>query len=121
MTFTEKKLYHQIHPLKLSTDISASIISLYLFWHHYFLIALILHFLIPIIGSFLIIKYINIEKQKKSALGKYIKKYMTGWMEALRLTGDIITIFGAWYHSFFVITLGIITVLFAWFRGKLIK
>lgn len=32
MTPQEKALYHQIHPLKLFTDISAEVISLYLFW-----------------------------------------------------------------------------------------
>jgi hypothetical protein len=31
MTPQEKMLYHQIHPLKLATDISAEIVSLYLF------------------------------------------------------------------------------------------
>ena len=34
MTLKEKALYHQIHPLKLSTDILASLVSLYLFWLH---------------------------------------------------------------------------------------
>ena len=34
MTLKEKALYHQIHPLKLSTDILAAAVSLYLFWVH---------------------------------------------------------------------------------------
>lgn len=119
MTFSEKKLYHQIHPLKLFTDISASVITLYLFWYHYFLIALILHFLLPILGSFFVIKFIDLGKQKQSGLGKYIKKYMTGTMEMLRLTGDIITIFGAWYHNLLFIFLGLLIILLAWLNGKL--
>ena len=32
MTPQEKSLYHQIHPLKLLTDSSAEVLSLYLFW-----------------------------------------------------------------------------------------
>ncbi len=119
MTFSEKKLYHQIHPIKLATDISASISTLYLFWFHYFWIAIILHFLFPILGSFYIIKYIDLEKQKQSALGKYIKKYINGWIEVTRLVGDFTTIFGAWYHQWLIIALGLLIILAAWFNGKL--
>ena len=119
MTFAEKKLYHQIHPLKLATDISASVITLYLFWFHYFWLALLLHFLLPIIGTIFVINFSNLEKQKNSVLGKYIKKYMTGLIETLRLVGDIITIFGAWYHSWLIIVLGLLIIVIAWLNGKL--
>jgi hypothetical protein len=119
MTFSEKKLYHQIHPFKLFTDISASISTIYLFWLHYFFFGLILHFLLPVLGSIIVIKFADLENLKKSAFGKYVKKYMSGQMEALRLSGDIITIIGAWYHSLFVIALGLAVILFAWLRGKI--
>lgn len=119
MTLSEKKLYHQIHPLKLFVDISTSIITLYLFWYHYFLIALTLHFLLPILGTFFVIRYTNLEKQKHSAFGKYIKKRMNGWVEGTRLLGDIITIFGAWYHLWILLAFGLTIILLAWFNGKL--
>ena len=57
MTLKERALYHQIHPLKLGTDILASIVSLYFFWQHELLIALALHFLPPIIMSALLVRY----------------------------------------------------------------
>jgi len=120
MTFAEKKLYHQIHPLKLGTDIFASVISLFLFWYHYFLPALMLHFLLPVLGSFLVITYSNLDKQKRSKLGRHIKKHMTSSMEMLRLSGDIITIFGAWYHNLFVIIAGLLIVLGGWMGYKLL-
>jgi hypothetical protein len=34
MNLKEKCLYHQIHPLKLFTDIGAAFGSLYLLWRH---------------------------------------------------------------------------------------
>lgn len=34
MNFEEKKLYHQIHPAKLGTDIGVTPISLYFLWVH---------------------------------------------------------------------------------------
>ena len=119
MTFKEKKLYHQVHPAKLATDISVSIITLYLFWEHKFFIALTLHLLPPIIGSLLIIKFCNLEKIKNSALGNYISRYMTPSYEAIRLLGDIVTILGAWYHLPWLMILGLLIVLVAWFNGKI--
>lgn len=119
MTFAEKRLYHQIHPLKLTADISATIISLFFFWQHYLLIGLIIHFLLPVLGSFFVIKFVPLEKQKKSAFGKYIKKYMTGQVEAVRLAGDVVTIFGAWYQQWLVIFAGIVIIFGAWFYGKI--
>ncbi len=35
METQEKVLYHQIHPIKLFTDVSTSLISLYLLWQEY--------------------------------------------------------------------------------------
>lgn len=34
MNFKEKRLYHQIHPLKLATDVSVTPIFLFFLWHH---------------------------------------------------------------------------------------
>jgi len=34
MEFQDKEKYHEIHPVKLATDISAAVLSLYLFWQH---------------------------------------------------------------------------------------
>ncbi len=121
MTFKEKSLYHQIHPVKLYADISASIITLYLFWYHYFLVAFLLHFLIPIVGSIIVIEFADLKKEKNSTVGKYVKKYMTNNMQILRLAGDIITIFGSWFHSLPLILLGLLIILFGWFRGYMFK
>jgi len=121
MNFSEKVLYHQIHPLKLGTDILTSIFTLYLFWRHFFWIAFILHFLIPGIASFLLIRFANLEKQKDSRLGKYIRKYLTDPIDTIRLAGDIITIFGAWFHQWIIILLGFLIIIGAWTNGKIRK
>ena len=42
MTLQEKILYHQIHPFKLFTDISAEFVSLYLFWRHKLIAGIVL-------------------------------------------------------------------------------
>ncbi len=119
MTFGEKKLYHQIHPLKLGTDISTSIISLYLLWYHYLHFGIVLHYLLPILASIFVISCFDLDDQRNSPLGRYIKKYMSSWMEGTRLGGDAVTLVGAWQHNWFVILFGFLIIIAAWLRGKI--
>ena len=119
MTLKERALYHQIHPLKLGTDILASIVSLYFFWQHELLIALALHFLPPIIMSALLVRYAALERYRESSLGRYIGRYMTHTIEGVRLFGDLVTIMGAWNHDWFLLTAGFAVVLGAWCNGLL--
>ena len=90
MTSRERVLYHQIHPAKLSTDVIAAVISLYCFWQHWLWMALILHFLPPIVASALVIQWADLDRQRRSAFGVYVKRMMTRTVEAVRLGGDIV-------------------------------
>jgi len=85
MTFREKQLYHQIHPLKLATDISAEIVSLYLFWKRKLLAGLLVALVPPVIASALIMRLVDLEKYKQSAFGKYVRSYMTPAVVAVRV------------------------------------
>jgi hypothetical protein len=42
---------------------------------------------------------------------------MTPAMQAVRLVGTLPMIFGAWSHQWRAIVLGVLIVLFGWFRG----
>src|SRR6185295_653084 len=95
--------YHQIHPLKLTADAGAAVISLYFFWQHDLAIGLISHLAPPIIASALLLGFGDFERQRVSALGRYIALHMTRSVEAIRLAGDIVMVFGAWYRSPLVI------------------
>lgn len=119
MTPQEKTLYHQIHPLKLATDSSAEIISLYLFWKHKLLAGLIVFLVPPIISSTLLMRFANLEPYKQSAFGTYIEKYMTPPVVAIRVAGTIVTHIGAWYRRPALIPLGLGIVLLGWLRGLL--
>lgn len=120
MTPQEKTLYHQIHPLKLFTDISAEIISLYLFWQRRLLVGMLVLLLPPIIVSTLIMNLADLEKYKQSALGRYIRTYMTTPVVIVRILGTVITHIGAWYRLPALIPLGLTTVLLGWLRGVLL-
>jgi hypothetical protein len=119
MTPQEKALYHQIHPLKLFTDVAAEIISLYLFWKRKLFVGLIVEFLPPILASLSIMRWVNLVPYKQSAFGSYLQTYMTPAMVAMRVMGTIVTHIGAWYRRPYLIPLGLGLVIFGWLRGLL--
>lgn len=121
MTLAEKRLYHQVHPAKLVTDISAEIISAYLFWKYQLGIGLLLHILPSIVASLLVIRYADLERIKRSHLGHYLRQHMTPPVEAARIVGDIIIAVGAWYHLLWAIAGGLLVILAAWLNGLLIR
>ncbi len=117
MTLKEKALYNQIHPLKLSTDILAAAVSFYLFWVHQPLPALLLHFAPPLIASWLLIRYADLKPLKQSAFGRYVAANMTRTIEAVRLFGDLVMIFGAWLHDPLLMGIGLLVIIGAWCNG----
>jgi len=119
MTPQEKALYHQIHPLKLFTDISVEVISLYLFWKRKFFAGLIVMFLPPILASLLIMRWVDLESYKQSAFGGYLRTYMTSFAVTLRVLGTIVTHVGAWYHRPLLMPPGYGLILVGWLRGLL--
>jgi hypothetical protein len=120
MTLQEKSLYHQIHPVKLFTDWSAGLIALYPFWRHNFVVALLIAFLPSIVVSLILIRFVNLEKQKKSSFGRYVRQYMTRSIETVRFVGFIIMAIGAWYHVVWVIVAGLMIIILTWLRGVLL-
>jgi hypothetical protein len=119
MNLKEKYLYHQIHPLKLFTDIGAAFGSLYLLWRHQLAFALAVMLAPPLLVSFLFMRYADLERYRQSAFGKYIARSMSHAMEAVRLAGMAVTALGAWHQSVWIIVAGSAIVLFGWLRGKI--
>jgi len=120
MTFREKQLYHQIHPLKLAADISAEIVSLYLFWKRKLLAGLVVALIPPMVASMLIMKLVDLEGYKQSAFGRYIHSNMTPSSVVARIFGTVVTHVGAWYRKPGLIPLGLMLVLLGWLRGLLL-
>jgi hypothetical protein len=98
MTVRERVLYHQIHPLKLFTDISTAIIAIDLFWQHQLGTALVIAFVPPILVSFAIIEEVDLDRYRRSGMGAYMRRYMTPTAQALRLFGALFAFYAAWQH-----------------------
>ena len=119
MNLKEKYLYHQIHPLKLFADSSAAAGSLCLLWRHQLAFALVVMLAPPLLVSFLLMRYADLEPYRQSVFGKYIARSMSHAMEAVRLAGMAVTALGAWHQSLWIIFAGIAIVLFGWLRGTI--
>lgn len=117
LTLREKALYHQVHPLKLGTDITAAVVSTYYFWQHSLVLGLLTGFVPPIVISSLMLATLDFSRIRDSAIGRYLKRSMTRAMEAVRLAGTLPMALGAWYHLPWLIALGLPIVLFGWLRG----
>ena len=78
MDLREKKLYHQIHPIKLMTDVGSALMFLFFLWHHRLVPAIVVGFVPPVVVSVAMMLWLpDLEWLKQSALGQYISKYMT--------------------------------------------
>lgn len=121
MTLKEKVLYHQIHPLKLTADIGCEPVSLYFFWHHDLVLGLTTHFVPPIAASLILISCADFEAIKRSRAGAYLRRNMTRIVEGIRLAGDIVMVFGAWFHRPSPIIAGVAVIVIAWSSGGIRK
>jgi hypothetical protein len=121
LTLQEKALYHQVHPLKLATDISAQVVSTYFFWVHSLALGLVTMFVPPIMISALLLNTLDFTWIRDSAVGRYLKRSMTPAMQAVRLAGTLPIVFGAWYHLPWLIALGLAVILFGWLRGLIFR
>ena len=117
MNLKEKALYHQIHPIKLLTDWITGFIAVYFLWLHNLIVALLIMLIPASLVTFLLIRFVDLEKYKESRFGKYISQYMTRTTEVIRFTGYLLMGLGAWLHLLWLILVGLVTILLAWFRG----
>jgi hypothetical protein len=117
MDFGEKVLYHQIHPAKLAADIGASLVSTCLMWRRRFAWAMLAAFLPAVLASILVIRYADLERRKRSAFGRYLRRYMNRRVEAWRFFGQVIIWVGAWYRVGKLVPIGLAIVVAAWASG----
>jgi|SRR5215469_5579301 len=122
MDFWQRKLYHQIHPLKLATDIGVTPISLYFLWEHRIAPVVVIGFVPPVVVSVTTMIWPpHLERLKRSVLGQYISKYMTRTVEVIRFLSLVPMAWGAWIHNFWMIVLGLVILLLAWCSGVIVR
>jgi hypothetical protein len=117
MQLRERVLYHQIHPLKLSTDIGTAIVATALFWQRQAGLALVVGFVPSILVSAALIRWGNLEPYRTSAFGRYVARFMTRRIELARLAGLLPLWIGAWRQRPAFIVVGVAWIVGCWLWG----
>ena len=110
-------LIHQVHPLKLAADISASVVSNILLWQHRLGPALLARYLPPIVGSALVIRFGDMDALRQTRRAGYVREHMPPASTAIRLAGDVVMGIGSWRRRPSWIAAGALIVGAGWSHG----
>ena len=110
-------LVHQVHPVKLAADASASFLSNILLWQRRLGPAIFARYLPPVVGSALVINFADMEALKRSLRGRYVLEHMPPGTTAIRLGGDIVMAVGSWRRRPSWIVAGALIVAAGWSHG----
>ncbi len=110
-------LVHQVHPVKLAFDISASFISNLLLWQHRLGAGLASRYLLPVMGSALVLGFTDVDWLRDTARGRYVREHMPPASTALRLGGDPLMAVGAWRRKPSWLLAGALVVAAGWSHG----
>ncbi len=113
----ETILLHQVHPVKLAFDISASVISNALLWQHRLAAGLVTRYLLPVIGSALVLSFADLDRLRETGRGQYVLRHMPPTSTALRLGGDTLMAVGAWRRRPSWMVAGVVLVAAGWSHG----
>lgn len=117
MEFRERVLYHQIHPLKLTTDWLTGIGAAIFLWQHRLGPALLVGLVPPVLVSALLLRFADLTSYRSSRFGRYVARFMSGSVEAGRLFGLLVFWSGAWWHRSGLIATGVLMILACWLYG----
>jgi hypothetical protein len=113
----DTNLVHQVHPLKLAADISASVVSNILLWQHRLGPALLARYVPPIVGSAIVIRFGDMDALRQTRRARYIREHMPPASTAIRLAGDVVMASGSWRRRPAWIAAGALIVAAGWSHG----
>jgi hypothetical protein len=113
----EAVLVHQVHPVKLGFDITASIVSSFLLWRHRLAWGVLTRYLLPPVGSALVLRYGDVAALEQTPRGRYVLEHMPPATTALRLGGDTVMAVGAWRRRPRWMLAGAVLVAAGWSHG----
>jgi hypothetical protein len=113
----ERLLYHQIHPLKLLTDVATACAAVGLLWAHRLPLALVVGFVPSIVVTAVLLQRADLEPYRQSKFGRYVGRFMTRRVELARFAGLIPLWGGAWQRRPVMIAAGAVWILGCWLSG----
>ncbi len=113
----ESILVHQVHPVKLAFDITASLVSNALLWQHKLAVGIASRYLLPVIGSVLVLQFADLDRLRETRRAKYVLEHMPPASTVLRLGGDTLMAVGAWRRKPSWMVAGGLLVVAGWSHG----
>lgn len=117
MRMGEGALLHQVHPAKISVDVTASIISNVLLWRERPVTAIAVRCVLPIAGSAAVLGLGDLEALARTRRGRYVLAHMPPAAQAARLAGDALMGMGAYRRNPSLLAVGAAVVLLGWSHG----
>jgi len=120
VTLEEKKIYSQIHPIKLVTDLVTGFGAVYLLWLHYLIVAVCVAFIPSTVVSLYLIAKVNLEKYKNSSFGTYLRRNIASKSsDWIRFGGFVVMLTGGWINMLWLSAVGFLIILYVWMMGLL--
>jgi hypothetical protein len=113
----DRVVLHQVHPVKLGFDITASVASNALLWRRCPRAGLAVRFGLPLVGSAAVLRWGDLNTLRLSRQGRYVVENMTPVAQAVRLGGDALMARGAWQRNVPMILAGMIIIAAGWSRS----
>jgi hypothetical protein len=110
-------LLHQVHPLKITADVAASMISDVLLWRHRLGMGLAVRILLPMAGTGAVMTMCDVDSLRDTEPGRYVLAHMPSEAMAVRLAGDAVMAVGAWRRSLQTMGLGLLLIAVGWTHG----
>jgi hypothetical protein len=88
MRMAEGALVHQVHPAKISADVTASIISNVLLWRDRPVTAVAVRYVLPAASSAAILGFADLDAVARTRRGRYMLAHMPPAAQVTRLAGD---------------------------------
>lgn len=119
LSLKERLLYHQIHPAKIASDLSAGAVGLVLIWRGRTLAGALAVLVPSTTASAILMSFADLQPYKDSAAGRYLRQYITAPNQVLRLASFGIMALGCRRHDRVPIVGGLLGVVACWFYGML--
>lgn len=114
----EKLVYHQVHPIKLLTDVLTSFSSSWLLWRGWWWVAAAVVWLPSIVVSIVLVAAADLGAYAQRPIGRYAARHLgRGRITALRFGGQAVMWAGAAAHLVALLPLGAVVVADAWLSG----
>jgi hypothetical protein len=112
-----KALVHQVHPAKIGTDITASVISNILLWRGRPKATLAARAALPAAGSLAVLAMADLDALAATRRGRYVLAHMPPSAQALQLAGDALMGSAAHRHRATLLAAGAAVIAVGWSRA----